>query len=175
MNDSIHLVYMSANKEIHIYSFSHFRKDEYYLTGFCLQKNRLITLRLDRVISEFNSLELAENYLKNILPDVVNHFKILIDNQSPIINSKRTYSSDNSICICFTGFKSERKQELIELANKNNLRVVQSVSSAVDFLIFDKSSKTVGPKKLETAAKFGVKIINDDDFLYMLDTGYIPD
>ncbi len=77
--------------------------------------------------------------------------------------------------MCFTGFKQARKNELIQLAVDNDLRVVQNVTGAVDFLIFDKESKTVGPAKLAKAEKLGIKIIDDEEFLYMLETGVVPD
>lgn len=54
-------------------------------------------------------------------------------------------------------------KELIELHSGTNQ---SSVSKTTDYLL---AGAGIGPKKLETATKLGVKIISEDDFMQMLD------
>lgn len=165
-----HLVYITSHKQIGVYSISNLNIDDIYFKGYCIQKNRVITLRADRIIKQFDDLALAENYAQNIPQDVFYLFDTLLNQQR-----KEKITPIYKIGLCFTGFKKAKKEELIKLATENDLRVVENVSGAVDFLIFDKESKTVGPTKLAKAEKLGIKIINDEEFLYMLETGVVPD
>lgn len=169
-NSVKHLVYITSHKQIGVYSISNLKIDDIYFKGYCFQKNRVITLRADRIIKQFDDLALAENYAQNIPQDVFYLFDTLLNQQR-----KEKVTPIYKIGLCFTGFKKAKKEELIKLATENDLRVVENVSGAVDFLIFDKESNTVGPAKLAKAEKLGIKIINDEEFLYMLETGVVPD
>ena len=62
----------------------------------------------------------------------------------------------------------------MQLAIDHKLRVVSDVSSKTDFLVICEKSKTVGPSKLAKAEKHGVKVIYEDAFFYMLETGEMP-
>lgn len=165
-----HLVYITSHKQIGVYSISNLNIDDIYFKGYCIQKNRVITLRADRIIKQFDDLTLAENYAQNVPQDVFYLFDTLLNQQS-----KEKVTPIYKIGLCFTGFKKAKKEEFLSLATEHDLRVVENISSAVDFLIFDKDSKTVGPAKLAKAEKLGIKIINDEEFLYMLETGVVPD
>lgn len=165
-----HLVYITSHKQIGVYSMVNLHIDDIYFKGYCIQKNRIITLRADRIINQFDDLSVAEDYAQNLPKDVFDLFDSLLNQQR-----KEKVTPIYKIGLCFTGFKKAKKEELIKLATENDLRVVENVSGAVDFLIFDKESKTVGPAKLAKAEKLGIKIINDEEFLYMLETGVVPD
>lgn len=84
------------------------------------------------------------------------------------------FIKNNALTFCFTGFKKEEKEHFIQVAKDNGLRVVQDVSRNVDFLVIDRTSRTIGPRKLERAKEYGVKVMDQEQFLDMLETGEIP-
>jgi NAD-dependent DNA ligase len=85
------------------------------------------------------------------------------------IRSKK--AQDNRLQICFTGFGASRKQELSEIAERNNLKVVSSVTKNLDFLC---GGENAGPKKVEKAELQGVQFLDELQFLNLIATGEIP-
>jgi NAD-dependent DNA ligase len=63
--------------------------------------------------------------------------------------------------VCFTGFTASEKDALIKVAESRSLRVVQSVTTDLHFLV---CGPNAGPKKLEKATAQGVAIISEEDF-----------
>lgn len=72
--------------------------------------------------------------------------------------------------VCFTGFPTERKQELTDIAYDNRLQVVQSVTQKLNYLV---CGINAGPKKMEKARSQGVSVMTEFSFLNMLDTGEV--
>ena len=62
-------------------------------------------------------------------------------------------------------FKKYSREEIKELIEKNGGKCVGSVSAKTDYLI---AGDKIGPSKLEKAQKLNIKIISEDDFLYMI-------
>lgn len=89
-----------------------------------------------------------------------------------LIYSIRTVKAkDNRLQVCFTGFGTSKKQELIDLANSNNFRVVSSVTQKLDFLC---GGENAGPKKIEKAEAQGVQFLNEEQFIKLVETGEVP-
>lgn len=165
-------VYMNAHKEVGAHSVSNIKDDGFYFRGYCLEKGKIVTFRHDRVIRYFDDIQLAENYLKNFPTEIYAEF-------DEKINSQRHIQTPNnlkqSITFCFSGFKKDRKEYLAQLIEEKRLRTVMDMSKSVDFLVIDETSKTVGPRKLAKATEYGIQVINEQQFLLMLETGEIPD
>jgi NAD-dependent DNA ligase len=89
-----------------------------------------------------------------------------------LIYSIRTVKAkDTRLQVCFTGFGTSKKQELINLANLNNFKVVSSVTQKLDFLCGDENA---GPKKIEKAEAQGVQFLNESQFIQLIETGEMP-
>jgi NAD-dependent DNA ligase len=89
-----------------------------------------------------------------------------------LIYSIRTVKAkDTRLQVCFTGFGISEKQELIDLANANNFKVVSSVTKKLDFLC---GGENAGPKKIEKAEAQGVQFLNKGQFIQLIKTGEIP-
>jgi NAD-dependent DNA ligase len=89
-----------------------------------------------------------------------------------LIYSFRTVKAkDTRLQVCFTGFGDSKKQELIDLANANNFKVVSSVTKALDFLC---GGESAGPKKVEKAESQGVQFVSEGQFIQIIETGEIP-
>jgi NAD-dependent DNA ligase len=89
-----------------------------------------------------------------------------------LIYSIRTVkATDTRLQVCFTGFGASKKQELIDIANSNNFKVVLSVTNKLDFLC---GGENAGPKKIEKAEAQGVQFLNELQFLQLIETGEIP-
>uniref|UniRef100_UPI0040560EF0 BRCT domain-containing protein n=1 Tax=Candidatus Electronema sp. TaxID=2698783 RepID=UPI0040560EF0 len=90
---------------------------------------------------------------------------------------KRIYSirtvkyRDNRLQVCFTGFGASKKQELIDIANSKNFKVVSSVTKKLDFLC---GGENAGPKKIEKAEAQGVQFLSENQFIQLIETGEIP-
>ncbi len=72
--------------------------------------------------------------------------------------------------VCFTGFSTADKEDLINLAKEANLEVVGSVTRNLAFLC---AGENAGPKKLQKAKEQGVYILSKDQFVHLIETGEI--
>lgn len=89
-----------------------------------------------------------------------------------LIYSIRTVKAkDTRLQVCFTGFGTSKKQELIDLANSSNFKVVSSVTKNLDFLC---GGENAGPKKIDKAEAQGVQFLNEQQFIQLIETGEIP-
>ncbi|WP_413485432.1 BRCT domain-containing protein [Shewanella baltica] len=73
--------------------------------------------------------------------------------------------------ICFTGFDTDERKKLWDLAESHGFLVRKEVTKKLHVLC---TGKNAGPKKLEDAIKDGVIIITGDDFITYTKTG-IPE
>ena len=74
--------------------------------------------------------------------------------------------------ICFTGFRPNEKDEVIEIAENAGLKVVNSTTKSLSFLCVGENP---GPKKLEKAESQRVRIINVNQLKSLLEAGEIPE
>lgn len=80
---------------------------------------------------------------------------------------KRIYSlpskpKDERLEICFTGFGKSEREELEEIARRNNLKVVQSVTKNLSFLC---CGSNAGEEKIKKAGTQNVAILDKKKFL----------
>lgn len=89
-----------------------------------------------------------------------------------IIYKNRTVKAkDTRLQVCFTGFNTSKKQELIDLTNNDIFKVVSSVTKKLDFLC---AGENAGPKKIEKAEEQGVQFLTENQFTHIMETGEIP-
>ncbi|AUK49433.1 BRCT domain-containing protein [Pasteurella multocida] len=168
-------VYINTHKEIKAYFIKNInQKNNGYFSGMSEDYQRYLTFRTDRVIKYFDTLLQAQEFVDNIPIEIKNKFFDLISSQCKTLSSQCKTLRTHSTTFCFTGFKKAQKDALIKLANENNLRVVGDVSPNVNYLVACENSKTIGPRKLAKAEQFGIKLIYEDQFFYMIETGEIP-
>jgi len=67
--------------------------------------------------------------------------------------------------IIFTGKMSGSRDEMKKHAKSIGIQVVNSVSAKTDYLVI---GKKVGPKKIETAERLGVKILTEEQYVKVL-------
>jgi len=65
-----------------------------------------------------------------------------------IYSIRTTKAKDTRLQVCFTGFGTSKKEELINLAHDNRFKVVASVTQKLDYLV---GGENAGPKKIEKA------------------------
>jgi len=74
---------------------------------------------------------------------------------------KKPVKKPTIIRVCFTGFTTDEKESLMEIAAERHLWVVQSVTTDLDILV---CGPNAGPKKLEKAKKQGCQVITEQEF-----------
>jgi len=82
--------------------------------------------------------------------------------------SKNRKPKDNRPQICFTGFSAGKKEALTNLASNHGFKVVTSVTLKLDYLV---SGESPGSNKLEKAKSQGVPILNEEEFIRLIETG----
>ena len=89
-----------------------------------------------------------------------------------LIYSIRTVKAkDNRLQVCFTGFGTTKKSELVDYAIDNKFKVVTSVTKKLDYLV---GGDNAGPKKIEKAESQGVQFLNEQQFIDLVKTGELP-
>nr|WP_288668268.1 BRCT domain-containing protein [uncultured Haemophilus sp.]DAK32592.1 MAG TPA: hypothetical protein [Caudoviricetes sp.] len=165
-----HFVYMNWHKEVGAYTLENHKENEDYFIGYVSQKNRVITFRKDRIIKEFSNYEEAQNYAENLPVEVFEQF----DRKLNDIKRKPTTPIEQPLTFCFTGFGKAQKQALMNLTAEVGLRAITDVTSKCDYLVMCENSKTIGPSKLAKAQSLGVKLIYENQFFHLIETGEIP-
>jgi NAD-dependent DNA ligase len=141
------------------------------------RKQAAITLHLENcgVIfqGEFMASDKPTMILKSKSDMSANEIEALSDTEAwRIIYSIRTVKAkDNRLQVCFTGFGTSKKEELVNLAHDNRFKVVASVTQKLDYLV---GGENAGPKKIEKAESQGVQFINEQQFNNLIATGEVP-
>ena len=165
-----HFVYMNWHKEVNAYTLENHKENDDYFVGYVSQKKRVITFRKDRIIQEFPTIEDAQHYAENLPAEIF----VLFDQKLNAIKRTPTTPIQHSITFCFTGFGKAQKQALMNLTAEVGLRAIQDVTSKCDYLVMCENSKTIGPSKLVKAQSLGVKLIYENQFFHLIETGEIP-
>jgi len=129
-----------------------------YIQGVCRKSNSIKTFRKDRVLE----------YILD--PSISNTRLDYFRENSPEL--KKPTRSSLLMDVCFTGFKKDSKEKLIQVANENSLNVRPSVTKNLSFLC---CGYNAGPKKIEAARKQGVVVLSEAQFKGMLSTGELPE
>nr|DAJ68595.1 MAG TPA: hypothetical protein [Caudoviricetes sp.] len=165
-----HFVYMNWHKEVSAYSLENYKENEDYFIGYVSQKKRVITFRKDRIIKEFVNFDDAQHYAENLPEEIFTQF----DQKLNAIKRIPSKPIQHSLTFCFTGFSKAQKQALIDLTTQVGLRAIQDVTSKCDYLVMCENSKTIGPSKRAKAESLGVKLIFENQFFHLIETGEIP-
>ncbi|MFC2558636.1 MAG: BRCT domain-containing protein [Haemophilus seminalis] len=165
-----HFVYMNWHKEVSAYSLENYKENEDYFIGYVSQKKRVITFRKDRIIKEFVNFDDAQHYAENLPEEIFIQF----DQKLNVIKRIPSKPIQHSLTFCFTGFSKAQKQALIDLTTQVGLRAIQDVTSKCDYLVMCENSKTIGPSKRAKAESLGVKLIFENQFFHLIETGEIP-
>ena len=88
-----------------------------------------------------------------------------------IYSIRTVKAKDDRLQVCFTGFGTSKKDELINLAHDNRFKVVASVTNKLDYLV---GGDNAGPKKIEKAESQGVQFLNESQFTDLIETGEVP-
>ena len=151
-------IYQDARGNISARVVSDVSETEEYLQGICHTANDLRTFRKDRILEKLQSDEDIESRL---------HYHVSV-NPPP----KAPPKSHHFLDVCFTGFKSEDKKRLKELAESAGLIVRSSVTRGLSFLC---CGHNAGPKKVEKARKQSVLALNEAQFIQLLEAGEVPE
>jgi len=151
-------IYQDARRNITIQSISRISENEVYLQGFSTIENGFRTYRKDRI------LEIIEN--EKISEERLEYYRSI--NPSPMPSPKSSHLLD----ICFTGFKSEDKKRLKELAENAGFVIRSTVSKNLNFLC---CGYNAGPMKIEKAREQGAVAITEEQLIKLIETGEIPD
>ena len=165
-----HFVYMNWHKEVNAYSLENYKENEDYFIGYVSQKKRVITFRKDRIIKEFVNFDDAQHYAENLPEEIFTQF----DQKLNAIKRIPSKPIQHPLTFCFTGFSKAQKQALIDLTIQVGLRAIQDVTSKCDYLAMCENSKTIGPSKRAKAESLGVKLIFENQFFHLIETGEIP-
>ncbi|MBS5999828.1 MAG: hypothetical protein KH970_04660 [Haemophilus haemolyticus] len=161
---------MNWHKEVSAYSLENYKENEDYFIGYVSQKKRVITFRKDRIIKEFVNFDDAQHYAENLPEEIFIQF----DQKLNVIKRIPSKPIQHSLTFCFTGFSKAQKQALIDLTTQVGLRAIQDVTSKCDYLVMCENSKTIGPSKRAKAESLGVKLIFENQFFHLIETGEIP-
>ena len=77
---------------------------------------------------------------------------------------------DKLVQVCFTGFSTPEKNELMDLAREHKLAVAMSVTKDLAFLC---TGENAGPTKLAKATRQGVTLLTRAQFEHLLATGEV--
>ncbi len=165
-----HFVYINWHKEVSAYSLENYKENEDYFIGYVSQKKRVITFRKDRIIKEFVNFDDAQHYAENLPEEIFTQF----DQKLNAIKRIPSKPIQHPLTFCFTGFSKAQKQALIDLTIQVGLRAIQDVTSKCDYLVMCENSKTIGPSKRAKAESLGVKLIFENQFFHLIETGEIP-
>ncbi len=171
MNSTKNFVYINASGKVSVHQVVNITEpDDSHLFGFSTIKERPVTYCKDRIIKEFSSLDEAQQYFDALSEDELNEIR---SGYSIRVSSgvKRPAVNRSGLSCCFTGFKAADKERLVAFATEHEIRTVKKISSVTDFLVVCEDSKTIGQKKLAEAENFGVKVMFEDEFYYLLETG----
>ena len=84
-----------------------------------------------------------------------------------IVYSMAKPKTEKKLTICFTGFLEIEKLKLSEIAKESNMQVSSGVTASLKLLC---CGENPGAKKLEAAKVFNTQIINNKEFLDLIDS-----
>lgn len=150
--------YEDAKGNVSTREVSQWKDDGWLLAGICSSDNRRKTFRRDRI----QVVHEGEGSLKPI--SMPQHFV-----ERAI---RPTTKRSDSLEILFTGFAKARRAELEAAAVESGMRVCKTVTMGLAFVC---GGPTAGPTKLRNAQAKGVPVLDEVDFLKLLETGEMPE
>jgi NAD-dependent DNA ligase len=147
-------IYRNFHNEIKPHEVVVIQSDEKHF-GALHPDRGFLTFRHDGVIEYVSSPE-----------ELKEHFEHIQQNPPPlpkprIIKHRNPWELPE---ICFTGFKSEDKKELIESARRK-FHVASGITGKLEYLV---CGFRAGPSKVAKASEQGVHLITEDEFRFMI-------
>jgi|24BtaG_2_1085350.scaffolds.fasta_scaffold03185_4 NAD-dependent DNA ligase len=150
--------YEDAKGNVSTREVSQWSDDGWLLTGICSSDNRRKTFRRDRI-------QVVHEGGESLKP--ISMPQHLVD-RAITASKKRS----DSLEILFTGFAKTRRAELETAAAESGMRVCKTVTVGLSFVC---GGPTAGPTKLRNAQAKGVPVLDEADFLKLLETGEMPE
>lgn len=148
---NLRFVYEDSQGNTSTREVSNWREDGVYLKGYCHKADDVRTFRRDRVVEFLEGEHLVSSTVRT--------------------SSPRKQNVD-AIEILFTGFPKARRAQLEATANDFGMRVCKTVTVGLSFIC---AGPTPGPAKLRNAQAKGVAVLDETDFLKLLETGEMPE
>lgn len=161
MSNQSQFIYVTLNGSVGFHNVESSIVTKTHLQGFTALGFR--TFRLDRILQEVN------------LEDDIDELIKIHANHSLPVTPKR---QKKKLEICFTGFKAALKNELTSKASIAGMHIAKSVTVDLDFLcVFGELTPANANlnKKLNRAREQGTLLINDSQFIHLIETGEILD
>ncbi|SEI41735.1 BRCA1 C Terminus (BRCT) domain-containing protein [Azotobacter beijerinckii] len=136
-----------------------------HFAGFCHREGDERTFRFDRILGLATLTDSGEKILPDYLRDLLRGY-----DEQELRRRKRTAAKTCNE-ILFTGFKKDRRAELEEIARAAGMVVRTRVSENLDLLC---AGGNAGPSKIAEALERGLIVLNEQQFLQMLETGEVP-
>lgn len=150
--------YEDAKGNISTREVSQWKDDGWLLKGICSNDERRKTFRRDRI----KAVHTEGDSLRPI--SIPQH---LVDQAITLIKKR-----SDSLEILFTGFAKARRAQLEAAANESGMRVCKTVTVGLSFVC---GGPTAGPTKLRNAQAKGIPVLDESDFLKLLETGEMPE
>ncbi len=160
---TIKIIYKNASNIVSVREIEVIHEDETYIDALCHTSNQIKTFRRDRILEEIVDIE--SQLTKDKVAQYQRQYEIISH-----ASHERWMNRQGKPEICFTGFKSKEKEELIRHAEENGFFVRTGISSGLSFLV---CGATAGPSKVKDARTQGVLLLNKDSYLHLAATGEI--
>jgi NAD-dependent DNA ligase len=160
---TMNIIYKNASNSISAREIDVIHEDDTYIDAVCYASGKIKTFRKDRILEAVNEIdsqatrEKVEQYQKKY--EIIHH-----------VSYEQWKNRDRKPEICFTGFKSKDKTELVKHAVEHGFFVRTGVSTSLSFLV---CGETSGPAKVKNARQQGVLLLNKDAYLHLAATGEI--
>lgn len=159
------IIYRNASNEISARELEVVYEDDRHLDAYCKTSGGMLkTFRKDRILEDIRSIDDPM-----VLAKVARY-----QHQFSIIqhaSREQWINRDGKLEICFTGFKSKEKNQLIQHAQNNGFFVRSAVSSGLSFLV---CGETAGPAKMKGAKSQGAFLLGKDAYYRLAETGELP-
>lgn len=158
----IYFVYIDSKLNVSAFALKNPSYTDIYFQGFSPSAHGYRTFRRDRLIESFDSFEEAQAHAEFIAPTL----------DTTLYSPQKTRCTTGAFEVCFTGFKKSDKERLMNKALEANMIVRTDVTVNLHFLCFGYNA---GPKKMELARMKGTTVLDEQQFISLIETGELPD
>ena len=157
------IIYKNARNEVSARDIEVVHEDDDYIDAFCNTTAAYKTFKKDRVLTEVDDVNSGET--QKIVANFQGQFSVISRG-----SGEKWQNKSHKPEVCFTGFASKEKAELIAFAEAHDFFVRTDVSERLSFLV---CGPTAGPSKLQKARSKGVLLLNRETFKHLAETGEI--
>lgn len=161
----VEFVYENSDGEVSVRTVTVDQVGTSHFAGQCRKEGAERTFRFDRLIGPATLEDSGELVQSDALRDLLRGY------DEHELRRRNRAAAKSCLEILFTGFKKDRKAELEELARDSGMIVRTRVTENLDFLC---GGYNTGPTKLAEAQAKGVTVVDEAQFLRLLETGEVP-